>query len=202
MLTALCVTLVNSYDNKSALALFIPASISLLLAALRLRSREPRVKAIVVSLGLFLLCLVLSPSEFLNVTFFYFLALLLLVLFVNEIQAYSNERQAHLEEQARANKLQTIIEQNSAKHSAETITVGSANKLEVVKINDIVYCKGAGDYIELALSNGQSLLHSERLTEMEAVLPSVFLRVHRSYIVNSALITKTIGRRRIRDAGR
>ena len=189
LVTSLAIGIANGFDLKSMLALLLPASISLLLAASRIRLNEPKVLPIVVSLTIFLLCLALSPTDFLDFTFFYFLALLLVILFVNEIHAYANERRAHLEEQSRAERLASIISQHSEKDSAQTIKVGSAGKLEIIKVSDIVYCKAAGDYLELTLNDGQFVLHNERLTEMENLLPSVFLKVHRSYIVNTRFIS-------------
>lgn len=188
VLTLGAVIAATGFDTMSAFALFIPAMIGLILALSRLPSREPQALTFSAILGFFLLSVILAPAEFLNVTFFYILAALMVILFINEIRSYTEERKARLKEQAQANKLQTILEQNQKRDTSETINVGSAGKLEVVSIANIIYCKGAGDYAELILEDGRSLLHSERLAELEKTLPSIFLRVHRSYIVNSGLI--------------
>ncbi len=187
-LTLAAIIAASGFDTMSAFALFIPALIGLILALYRLPSREPQALAFTIILGLFLLSVILAPAEFLNITFFYIVAALMVILFINEIRSFTEERKARLKEQARANKLQTVLEQNQKRDKTQTINVGSAGKLEVVSTAEIVYCKGAGDYAELVLEGGRSLLHSERLVDLEKTLPSIFLRVHRSYIVNTGLI--------------
>ena len=188
LVTFVAIILARGFDTMSALALSVPASISLVFAVFSMLKKVPHARAFVAALGLFLACLILSPDAFLNVTFFYLIATLLVILFVNEIRAYTQERKQRLEEKARADKLQTVLEQNQKRDTSESINVGSAGTFEIIKIADIIYCKGAGDYAELVMSDGRSLLHSDRLTDLEKSLPSLFLRVHRSYIVNTARI--------------
>jgi len=40
------------------------------------------------------------------------------------------------------------------------------------------------DYVELYLDESRQILFSDNLKELEAQLPTTFLRVHRSYLVN------------------
>jgi len=188
LLTFSAIVLAKGFDMMSAVALFIPASVSVLFAIFSLTTKKRQGRAFVIALGVFLACLLFSPDDFLNVTFFYLVAALLVALFINEIQTYAEERKERLEEKARAEKLQTILEQSQDRDTSESINVGSAGTFEVIKIIDIIYCKGAGDYAELVLADGRSLLHSDRLTDLEKSLPSMFLRVHRSFIVNTTLI--------------
>ncbi len=51
-----------------------------------------------------------------------------------------------------------------------------------------MFCKAAGDYVELNLKDHQQRLFTGSLKELEATLPNTFLRVHRSYLVNVAFI--------------
>lgn len=188
LLTLSGIVAATGFDTMSVFALFIPAMIGFILALSQLPRREPQAFAFSIILGLFILIVILAPAEFLNITFFYIVAALMVILFINEIRSYAEERKERLKEQARANKLQTVLEQNQKRDKSETINVGSAGKLEMVSTAEIVYCKGAGDYAELVLEDGRSLLHGVRLVELEKTLPSIFLRVHRSYIVNTGLI--------------
>jgi DNA-binding LytR/AlgR family response regulator len=57
-----------------------------------------------------------------------------------------------------------------------------------ISSQDIAYIKGAGDFVELVLTSGETHLHSATLNDLEDELPAYFLRVHRSYIANSKLI--------------
>lgn len=62
------------------------------------------------------------------------------------------------------------------------LSEGRAAKFVIVRA--IVCIRGAGDYSELALSEGKQLLSPRPLKEWEARLPSSFVRVHRTAIVN------------------
>lgn len=186
--TLLCILLVDGFDVKSAAGLMIPALAGFGLASYQAFKKEPRARSFAIALALFIVAMLLSPWLFLDITFFYILATLLIILFINEAKAYLAEHNARRSEQARADKLQATLEQKQERDKSGSINVGSAGKLERIMLSDIVYCKGAGDYAELILTEGRSVLHSERLNDLEQTLPSVFLRVHRSYIVNTSKI--------------
>jgi DNA-binding LytR/AlgR family response regulator len=85
--------------------------------------------------------------------------------------------------------VQLIIDQNQTDSRTQTLRINNNNKTELINIANVTYFKGAGDYVEVALTSGEIFLHSDKMTELESNLPSTFLRVHRSYIVNTALIT-------------
>ena len=73
--------------------------------------------------------------------------------------------------------------------AAETVlSVKSSGRLSRVAASDIAYISGAGDYTEIVTTTGDTLLHSATLTELEKSLPAFFLRVHRSYLVNTRQI--------------
>ena len=57
-------------------------------------------------------------------------------------------------------------------------------KVELIASEQIAYCKAAGDYVELYLDGNKEILFSGNLKELETQLPTTFLRVHRSYLVN------------------
>ena len=61
-------------------------------------------------------------------------------------------------------------------------------KIELVVVNQITHCSGAGDYVELNFADGSTRLHSGSLNELEVELPPAFIRVHRSHIVNTAFV--------------
>ncbi len=67
----------------------------------------------------------------------------------------------------------------------EYISVKADYKVSLVKISDIVYLESEGEYVRMHLADGTTITTLFRLKNMEAVLPSdMFMRVHRSYIVN------------------
>ena len=83
--------------------------------------------------------------------------------------------------------------QASDASDASKIRVTSSGKVEVVSVDEISSLKAAGDYVEIRLDNGKQILHHATLSQMEKSLPATFLRVHRSYLVNSSKI-KTLTR--------
>jgi len=67
----------------------------------------------------------------------------------------------------------------------ETIALHSLNKINIVLIRDIVYCKGDGPYTFFYFSDNSKLLVSKPLKYYEELLPAPnFLRTHQSYLVN------------------
>lgn len=62
--------------------------------------------------------------------------------------------------------------------------ISSAGKTELLPTETIIYCKAAGDYVEIHLKNQQQSLYSGSLKSIERQLPNTFLKVHRSYVVN------------------
>lgn len=67
----------------------------------------------------------------------------------------------------------------------EYISVKADYKVSLVKISDIVYLESEGEYVRMHLSDGTTITTLFRLKNMETALPAeMFMRVHRSYIVN------------------
>ncbi len=101
---------------------------------------------------------------------------------------------------AKANSLYEL--RNSQRQSADTapaealprdreyISVKADYKTSLVRIADIVYIESESEYVRLHLADGTTITTLFRLKNMEASLPAeMFLRVHRSYIVNLRCIT-------------
>lgn len=71
----------------------------------------------------------------------------------------------------------------------EYISVKADYKVSLVKISDIVHLESEGEYVRMHLADGTTITTLFRLKNMEAALPSdMFMRVHRSYIVNLGCI--------------
>lgn len=86
-------------------------------------------------------------------------------------------------------KLEVKLDQIAEKNESEKIEVSMAGRTEFVFSNQIVCCKAAGDYLELRLKNSEEKLYSGSMKQLEEVLPPVFLKVHRSYLVNLTEVT-------------
>jgi two-component system, LytTR family, response regulator len=71
------------------------------------------------------------------------------------------------------------------------IAISSSDKIELIKLSEIVYCKAEGKYTEFVLINKQKILSSKNLGEYSSILMSnQFFRIHHSYVVNIKQILK------------
>lgn len=189
-LTIAMILLTQGFDYKSAIALGLPSLASLLICGYCVFKKKTQAPVLVFGLAVFMGALVSAPGDFLDIYFFYVVAAFVFFLFIQQLKALANDQREKAQEKARADKLQLIIDQNQLINEHMTLSIKSAGKTELVKVSNIAYCKGAGDYVELVLKEGNTVLHSETLSELEKSLPSPFLRVHRSYIVNTSLIER------------
>lgn len=88
-----------------------------------------------------------------------------------------------------------IHRSTSGEDDEQTLTVRSGYSTVRVRVSEIRWIEGAGDYVRLHLPDTEHLL-SERLKRLEDRLdPSRFVRVHRSAIVNVSAV------RRLRHLG-
>ena len=75
-----------------------------------------------------------------------------------------------------------VGEQSSKK---EYISIRADHKTSLVRYSNIVYLESAGEYVRLHIEGSSTITTLFRLKNMETTLPQeLFLRVHRSYIVN------------------
>lgn len=86
----------------------------------------------------------------------------------------------------RCHAAESAAAQNEAESSdKEYLSVKADYKTQLVKIADIVYLESAGEYVRLHIEGSSTITTLFRLKNMETSLPQdMFLRVHRSYIVN------------------
>ncbi len=67
--------------------------------------------------------------------------------------------------------------------AAKFLAVRKLGKVELVPIDRVLYVEGAGAYAELVLDDGRRELHDKTLEKLHALLPPVFERIHKSYVV-------------------
>ena len=67
--------------------------------------------------------------------------------------------------------------------AAKFLAVRKHGKVELVAIDRVLYVEGAGAYAELVLEDGRRELHDKTLEKLHALLPPVFERIHKSYVV-------------------
>ena len=70
------------------------------------------------------------------------------------------------------------------------IVVKDGNKIKIIPVPQIQYAEAADDYVKLVTGEG-SFLKNKTMAYYEKLLASQgFVRIHRSYLVNSGLITR------------
>jgi two-component system LytT family response regulator len=100
-----------------------------------------------------------------------------------------------------ANKAQKHFQQSTIrqteKQNKNHFFVSSEGKMEKINLHEIDYIESMSEYVKIFLSNKKHIVTLMRLKNLESFLPQDwFIRVHRSYIVNTKNIT-TIERNRI-----
>ena len=183
---ALFVWWAPGYDGKAIMALQIPAVIGASLAGRMAFSGDRTAMAYAGVLIFFTLLTI--PAGFLDTYFYYSVAGLLLFLFAGEIRKNNEDRRLRAQEQARADRLQLALDESKEATAPSQIKITSQGKVELISTDLISICKGARDYVELEIEDRGTILHDSSLNQLEEALPATFLRVHRSYIVNTRFI--------------
>ena len=190
--TLAAVAWIDSYDGKATFAMLVPVLICTLAAGLGSWRREPGALAYFLSLASFAALSFFFGGLFLDALFFSLVAGLLLFLFAQQASMLAREQQLRIALSGRAQQLQAALDQAQMRSQPaaqpQKIRIVDTGKIELVPVDQITHCSGAGDYVELNFVDGGKRLHGGSLNELETELPSAFIRVHRSHIVNTAYI--------------
>lgn len=68
-------------------------------------------------------------------------------------------------------------------HPARYLAVRKHGRIDLVPVDSVLYVQGADNCSELVLFDGRRELHDKTLEKIQSVLPSVFERIHKSYLV-------------------
>ncbi len=103
--------------------------------------------------------------------------------FEKAIQKYLLHQNAHQTEQVIEAAAQSPAQQNR-------VVVKDGNKIKIIPVNQINYLEAADDYVKIVTADG-TFLKKRTMGFFEQSLGIYqFVRVHRSYIVNTQLITR------------
>ena len=174
----------KGFDFKALIGMAIPLLGALTATGIWSYQRRARAFVYFIALLVFLLAIVLFQGLFLDTVFFLLVAFFLLLLFLEQALVLASEERERRSEEARANRLEQALAEVEQRSESGHISVKSAGKLERIATNQIVHCRGAGGYSEIHLLGGRTILHSVSLNELEESLPAIFLRVHRSHLIN------------------
>jgi len=137
---------------------------------------------------LFLICSlfgIISPSQFLRITplitvfGLMFFAILIL-----------SDKKKHLKNESIEEKKEELpepIQQKKVeikKNEVDRISVKNQSEIHVLKVEEIFYIEAYGDYV-LIYTEKEKYIKEQTMQYFESILPTQFLRIHRSYIVNT-----------------
>ena len=73
-------------------------------------------------------------------------------------------------------------------HPARYLAVRKHGRIDLIPVDNVLYVQGADDCSELVLVDGRRELHDKTLEKLQAVLPSIFVRIHKSYLVRLSAV--------------
>lgn len=73
---------------------------------------------------------------------------------------------------------------NGNMHENEMLLVRSERQNRKIPVDSILFVESMSDYIIIRTSDNQKIMTRERISRIEQKLPSQFMRIHRSFIVN------------------
>ena len=184
-LTLLLLFVITGFDGKSAMAILVPVLFSVLISGLSYRQKATRESLwYFIANSLFSLIIVLNFGKFNSMYFYYIVTGMVAFLVINVVNESVQEKSLRKAEERQRVKLQLKFEQLEQQRSPTKLQLNSSGKIELISAGDVEFCKAAGDYVEIFMTNMHQSLFSGTLKSIEEQLPSTFLKVHRSYIVN------------------
>ncbi|MBP2284798.1 two-component system LytT family response regulator [Flavobacterium sp. CG_23.5] len=118
---------------------------------------------------------ILKPIEFNNVI----LAIYKVIKIIQMERSFQDQK---------INNINILNEQNQ---SNEYIAVSSLDKIELIRMSEIIFCKADGKYTCFHLIDGKMIMSSRNLGEYSGILDNnYFFRIHHSYIINLRQIAK------------
>lgn len=109
------------------------------------------------------------------------------------IAIYKVIKRIEMERAFQNQKINNINTLNPISQTNDYVAVASLEKIELIPMTEIIFCKADGKYTVFVLSNGNKIMSSRNLGEYGAILDnSYFFRIHNSYIINLRHISKIL----------
>ncbi|HMG82350.1 MAG TPA: response regulator [Ferruginibacter sp.] len=113
------------------------------------------------------------------------------------LKPFSNERfdkaiQKFLDQQSVGNKTPEQLLQIASNLPTQNnrVVVKNGNKIKIIPATDIVYLEAADDYVKIYTKEGGFLKNKTMNYFEETLDPALFVRTHRSYIINVQEVTR------------
>ncbi|HNU60056.1 MAG TPA: LytTR family DNA-binding domain-containing protein [Aquaticitalea sp.] len=93
--------------------------------------------------------------------------------------------QKHVSKQFNSLRIEEALSNFNAKFDQKKITINTDGKLIFLNADDVVFVESDGNYSTIVTKDGQRLLITKKLKEVNDILPEhYFFRIHNSYIIN------------------
>ncbi|WP_234423129.1 LytR/AlgR family response regulator transcription factor [Flavobacterium sp. RSP49] len=107
------------------------------------------------------------------------------------LAVYKVIKRIKMERSYQTQKINAIQLLNSFNQPNDYVAVSSLDKIELISMSQIIYCKAEGRCTTFFLLNGKKIVSSKNLGEYSTVLdPNYFFRIHHSYIINLRQVVK------------
>ena len=107
------------------------------------------------------------------------------------LSLYKVAKRIEMEESNQQEKIRNIATLNAGKDTNEYVAIASLDKIELIKMTQIIFCKADGRNTISHLINGKKVMSSRNLGEYTDILDKkYFFRIHHSYIINISQICK------------
>ena len=100
-----------------------------------------------------------------------------------------NELQVHDVDVSMEEIISMVNSHKSGKKNT-SLPVKKGNKIILVDYEDISYLQAEDKYVTINLIDGGSYITDKTIKELDLLIPSEFVRIHRSYIVNKSCISE------------
>jgi len=81
------------------------------------------------------------------------------------------------------------LEEKQLQMEEGAFTVRSNRTSSRINYQDVLYIESLADYVKIHRSDGGEITSKEKISHLERQLPDMFLRIHRSFIVNKTRVT-------------
>src|SRR5690606_22778727 len=90
-------------------------------------------------------------------------------------------------------KIEEALSNFNSKFDQKKITINTDGKLIFLNVDDILFVESDGNYSTIVTKDGQKLLITKKLKEVNELLPEhYFFRIHNSFIINLSKIKEFI----------
>lgn len=85
-----------------------------------------------------------------------------------------------------------VSNEKTEQNQTKLLAIKKRGRIQLVPIENLLFCKGAGVYTELFLADGTKELHDKSLEKLEQLLSPAFERIHKSYLVKMSEIKEIL----------